>query len=274
MSVNIFKKISIVLLIAVFILPATTYARTFLRNLRMGDYGDDVLFVQKVLNLDPQTQVSVTGLGSPGNETSYFGPATRNAIIKFQNLYSGDVLKPAGLSVATGVIGLFTQKKINALSILLEKQQNKPINPLFPQNPSKSGQNTGSTSNGTPFIVSVSPKVIGFGDNLTIKGKNFDTNDNTVLISIENDDKFTRIPSFDSTTLNIPANLTFVSGMNSGMANLTGENRARAIEHLISKGQFVAGPGDGSAYMNATVEVKNKNGTSNYSNVLVRVINK
>ena len=256
------------MLVLIIVVPVTTHARNFLRTLKVGDYGDDVTFVQKVLNLLPLTQVATSGLGSPGNETSFFGPATYKAIIKFQNLYANDILQPAGLSYATGVVGGFTEKKLNDLYLAYQNNQ-KAI-----QASSTQAKPQVAAVTGTPFILSISPSTFGNGDIVQIKGRNFDSSDNTVLLSIENDDKFVRIPSSDTKTLSISANLTFAYAMQKGMSTLSGDDRARAIAFLISKGQFVAGPGDGSAYMNATIEVKNKNGESNYSNVLVRVINK
>jgi hypothetical protein len=55
----------------------------FNRNLQIGNSGEEVKELQKFLNKNGYT-VSITGAGSVNKETTYFGPATRNALIKFQ----------------------------------------------------------------------------------------------------------------------------------------------------------------------------------------------
>lgn len=53
------------------------------RNLYYGVSGEDVRALQQFLNVHGFTVASV-GAGSFGNETTYFGPATRAAVIRFQ----------------------------------------------------------------------------------------------------------------------------------------------------------------------------------------------
>ena len=89
---------------------------TWTRPLTVGATGEDVRMLQRLLNNDSETRVAVTGAGSPGNETTYFGPATRAAVMKFQNKYRAEVLTPSGLVSATGYFGPASINKANALA--------------------------------------------------------------------------------------------------------------------------------------------------------------
>ncbi len=81
---------------------------TFNTNLTVGSKGTDVMNLQKVLNMSADTKVAVSGAGSPGMETSTFGPATKAAVIKFQNKY--------GITPAAGYVGAITRAKLNSMN--------------------------------------------------------------------------------------------------------------------------------------------------------------
>ena len=92
-----------------------TCSTTFTRSLSTGSTGVDVMNLQKFLNSDPDTVVALSGAGSPGMETSYYGSLTATAVSKFQTKYSADILVPVGLTSPTGYFGPSTMAKANAL---------------------------------------------------------------------------------------------------------------------------------------------------------------
>ena len=87
---------------------------TFTQNLSKGKSGGQVLWLQKFLNNHGFT-VAATGAGSPGNESSYFGAATKAAVIAFQNAYASAILTPVGLTAGNGNWYAGTRAQANAL---------------------------------------------------------------------------------------------------------------------------------------------------------------
>ncbi len=88
---------------------------TWTRDLSQGSTGADVMALQKFLNADAETRVAVSGAGSVGMETQYFGPATAAAVSKFQVKYRSEVL--VGLVNPTGYFGPASRAKANALCV-------------------------------------------------------------------------------------------------------------------------------------------------------------
>lgn len=78
---------------------------SFKKDLHYGMTDADVLFLQRHLNKDPDTQVAQTGVGSPGNESYYFGSLTKAAVIRYQ--------KKWGITPAIGYVGPITRGVLN-----------------------------------------------------------------------------------------------------------------------------------------------------------------
>ncbi len=91
-------------------LPKQNCSYSFNANMKLGSRGADVMNLQKVLNMYPQTQIASSGAGSPGMETTYFGAATRVAVNKLQALHLVDlgITAPTG-NVFAGTRGLLNQ---------------------------------------------------------------------------------------------------------------------------------------------------------------------
>jgi len=84
--------------------PAVCVGVTFSRNLTVGSTGSDVKCLQGAMNALGHI-IASSGPGSPGNETSYFGPLTLSAVQKYQFQQFG---------YSAGQVGPLTRAKLNA----------------------------------------------------------------------------------------------------------------------------------------------------------------
>lgn len=108
---------------------------TFTRTLKLGDSGEDVKKLQQYLNRNLDTQVAAYGIGSSGNESMYFGPATAAAVSKLQMKYHSEILAPSGLQSPTGTFGPATMRKVQSLMVTTVTPGTPPTVPTTPGTP-------------------------------------------------------------------------------------------------------------------------------------------
>ncbi len=93
---------------------STSTTAVFRRQIVLGDTGDDVLALQKFLN-SHGFPVAASGMGSPGQETAYFGTRTMLALAAFQEAHADIILTPQGFGRGTGMLGPASRLLINEL---------------------------------------------------------------------------------------------------------------------------------------------------------------
>jgi len=84
----------------------TVTTSTFTRTLSLGSKGEDVQRLQQYLNAKG-FKVATTGTGSPGKESTYFGPATKAALVRYQVANN--------ITPTSGVFGPITRGRVNSL---------------------------------------------------------------------------------------------------------------------------------------------------------------
>lgn len=84
---------------------ANTTLSIFTKALKFGMIDAEVKLLQQYLNAH-NFPIAMTGVGSTGKETTYFGPATKAALIKFQTAHN--------ISPAIGFFGPITKTFVNS----------------------------------------------------------------------------------------------------------------------------------------------------------------
>ena len=92
--------------------PSACSGISFATGIAIGSRSSDVLCLQTLLNQSSDTQVAVSGVGSPGSETDYFGNLTSAAVAKFQ-LKHGVVADSS--DPGYGYVGPKTRAQLNSL---------------------------------------------------------------------------------------------------------------------------------------------------------------
>lgn len=128
------------LLISLIGTTARATSFTFSRNLAIGARGNDVLALQQFL--------ITNGFLNIATPTTYFGPATKTAVAKWQ--------ASVGIAPTTGTLGPLSRGKLNIA------QQTTTVAPPTPTKTNTASVTTnpvvGSTNNGSPVHITI-PKI-------------------------------------------------------------------------------------------------------------------
>ena len=160
-------------LVKIVVAPSLICYQGTMRDLYIGvSDGPDVLNLQQVLNLDPDTIVSISGPGSPGQETEHFGALTENATQRFQTKYN---IVTSGTPFTTGFgrVGPLTRAKLTELYGCGAARI--PIAVSLPQevvvqvgvtnhSPILISDLTGQDVRGFEFVVSYNPMIVKISD--------------------------------------------------------------------------------------------------------------
>lgn len=85
-----------------------TFKYTFTKTMKRGEKGADIVALQHVLKLEGCYPLDTTFTG-------FFWDKTYAGVVKFQEKYASDILKPLKLTKGTGYVGSATLKKLNEL---------------------------------------------------------------------------------------------------------------------------------------------------------------
>jgi|GEM_PF-5576829 len=122
---------------------STVTSFQFTHSLALGMTSPDVRELQILLNKSPMTAIApIPKLGSAGNESAYFGPATLKAVQTFQKIHS---------LPSTGYVGALTLKALNtALGTPTPVQATATVTTVSPTNAGTTAETlAGHLSDGT-----------------------------------------------------------------------------------------------------------------------------
>lgn len=137
------------------------------RSLSQGATGEDVRQLQRFLNANAATRVAVSGAGSAGLETTYFGPATHAAVVRFQ---AANGVSPIG------VVGPATRAAVAAVC------GGTQPSPSPSPSPSPRGSE-GQLKSFSTIGADVENEVREGEDRVNVLGIEFDANDSDMTIN-------------------------------------------------------------------------------------------
>jgi peptidoglycan hydrolase-like protein with peptidoglycan-binding domain len=139
---------------------------SFQKNLKFGDNNQDVRQLQIALNNDADTRVSLSGVGSKGQESTYFGRLTAAAVARFQAKYKIST---------TSFVGVLTRTKLNQAISTAAMPLTTPTSTSTILNTFAVSGAAPLTKEQLPRLYSLRPQQIRKGDSFTLVGAGFET---------------------------------------------------------------------------------------------------